>query len=475
MGYYDFPHTRNYDSDLGFLIKKYNELDNKYDTLIDIYNVIKKQITDITLEQLQKWLDDGTLENIINEQIFGQLNTRVDQLETNVNNTMNDLNNKTNITEYNQNVIQGHCRTYGIFERGCMASFITNDMNQPPQISGIIPGMNAVGYDSRDSVAVYMFGAGVPPLIDQSVSAFTSNSVSLPNLNVDEIVDNTHNLALKDLPFQNTIVDVYVDGSFTYFGFIKSFDPSTKTFTLRDGTGFYKYNSGSTDTYTPPANSQVLIGNITAVWGSNIIACDKVGGKSNNVRNLCGLELMVIKNNIHNGSRNLHLVTGGSQPNDWYILADGSKPTKNAAYMQNLTERGLICRLDNSVSNRGEFWLMGLQDSSGNDIFHIDGNGKQTNLGVNAVGVFPNSGNGDGYLNPHATVFILTDDTPHWMDYADVKIDGKIIILCNHGTSVTHEIAQGLGGQIFQIAPQKTRILIWVNGFWYPVLYTDLK
>ena len=323
MGYYDFPHTRNYDSDLGFLIKKYNELDNKYDTLIDIYTVVQKSITDITLEQLKKWLDDGTLENIINQQLLA---------------------NKTNITEYNQNILQGHCRTYGIYERGCMASFISNDLNQPPQISGINPNVDAVNYDSRDSVAVYMFGAGVPPLIDQSTSIFTSNSVTLPNLNVDEIIDANHNLTIRDIPFSNTLVDVYINGAFSYFGFVDHFDPASKTFTLRGGTGFYKYNSGNTTTYTPPNNSQVLIGNITAVWGSNIIASDMVGDRPNNVRNLCGLELMVIKNNNHNGSRNLHLVTGGSQTNDWYILADGSKPTKNAAYMQNLTERGLICR-----------------------------------------------------------------------------------------------------------------------------------
>ena len=72
MGYYDFPHTRNYDSDLGFLIKKYKELSNQYDvleekynTLLDIYSVVQKNIRDITIEQLQKWLDDGTLEGLI--------------------------------------------------------------------------------------------------------------------------------------------------------------------------------------------------------------------------------------------------------------------------------------------------------------------------------------------------------------------------------------------------------------------------
>lgn len=72
MGYYEFPNTRNYDSDLGFLIKKYKELGDDYNTLVQIYEEIKKQYDEIldnieiiTIQQLQKWLDDGTLENLI--------------------------------------------------------------------------------------------------------------------------------------------------------------------------------------------------------------------------------------------------------------------------------------------------------------------------------------------------------------------------------------------------------------------------
>lgn len=64
-GYYDFPHTRNYDSDLGFLIRKYKELGNDYNILVKIYEYIAEEIEDLTLNQLKEWLDDGTLENIL--------------------------------------------------------------------------------------------------------------------------------------------------------------------------------------------------------------------------------------------------------------------------------------------------------------------------------------------------------------------------------------------------------------------------
>lgn len=40
MSYFEFPHTRNYDGDLGYIIKKLNELKSKYDTFME-YNQIK--------------------------------------------------------------------------------------------------------------------------------------------------------------------------------------------------------------------------------------------------------------------------------------------------------------------------------------------------------------------------------------------------------------------------------------------------
>lgn len=92
MGFYNFPHTRNYDSDLGFLIKKYKQLVNqyesivdKYDTLTDIYNIVQAKIATITRQQLKEWLDDGTLELIISAELNIQLafNTTTELLATN--------------------------------------------------------------------------------------------------------------------------------------------------------------------------------------------------------------------------------------------------------------------------------------------------------------------------------------------------------------------------------------------------------
>lgn len=53
MGYYNFPHTRNFDSDLGFLIHSYIELMDNYKKLIDVYSRIEDKIQDVVLQLFQ--------------------------------------------------------------------------------------------------------------------------------------------------------------------------------------------------------------------------------------------------------------------------------------------------------------------------------------------------------------------------------------------------------------------------------------
>lgn len=40
MALYDYPHTGNYDQDLGFLIIRYKELIEEYEKLINVYQVL---------------------------------------------------------------------------------------------------------------------------------------------------------------------------------------------------------------------------------------------------------------------------------------------------------------------------------------------------------------------------------------------------------------------------------------------------
>ena len=66
MGYFnEFPHTRWYDGDLGWLIKIYKELLERYINNNEYLKEIYQKIENVTEEQLKEWLEDGTLANIM--------------------------------------------------------------------------------------------------------------------------------------------------------------------------------------------------------------------------------------------------------------------------------------------------------------------------------------------------------------------------------------------------------------------------
>lgn len=122
MGYYNFPHTRNFDSDLGFLIAKYIELGKDYESLVNYVESINNQIetiaTDVSIEKINELLQDGTFENLINDKLFDTMyesfekmyntmyesfeemynesETRIQELENDVNDDVTALNNRIN-------------------------------------------------------------------------------------------------------------------------------------------------------------------------------------------------------------------------------------------------------------------------------------------------------------------------------------------------------------------------------------------
>ena len=69
----EFPHTRTYDSDLGWIIKKMAELLTEWGGIKEAWEEFLKNfgdnVQDTVRNQLEIWLEDGTLENIISEYI----------------------------------------------------------------------------------------------------------------------------------------------------------------------------------------------------------------------------------------------------------------------------------------------------------------------------------------------------------------------------------------------------------------------
>lgn len=82
MGYYDFPHTRNYDSDLGFLIEKYKELKSTYN------NFVSKDEFNTTIGTLQRTLEKELKDTV--QELENNYNVFVDT----VNNTITLINGK---------------------------------------------------------------------------------------------------------------------------------------------------------------------------------------------------------------------------------------------------------------------------------------------------------------------------------------------------------------------------------------------
>lgn len=57
----EFPHTRNYDQDLGQLICMYKKLTDDYDTLVKIYEIVKQEIKEYSQTILNEYLASGQL------------------------------------------------------------------------------------------------------------------------------------------------------------------------------------------------------------------------------------------------------------------------------------------------------------------------------------------------------------------------------------------------------------------------------
>lgn len=92
MAFFEFPHTRTYDSDLGWLIKKMEELMNEYDTLMSWKSQHETEYADL-LRRVNS-LEDS-VNGFINEinQRFAQLESELEsEIYTQIQNALAELN-----------------------------------------------------------------------------------------------------------------------------------------------------------------------------------------------------------------------------------------------------------------------------------------------------------------------------------------------------------------------------------------------
>lgn len=137
----DFPHTRTYDSDLGFLIEEYKRLNGSYEILAQIYDLIKQNIKDITLEQLQEWLDDGTIENLL----LSLLNVKIQVKTFNEYKTGNNFIENQFIETNGFNIEDGQGATY-IVKKGTPTNYNDIALNSEYYATLLYPLENGLAY-----------------------------------------------------------------------------------------------------------------------------------------------------------------------------------------------------------------------------------------------------------------------------------------------------------------------------------------
>ena len=179
MGYFDYPGTSNYDSDLTFMIKLFKELIAKYEDLIDIYEEILERIDTIVADTLEKWLEDGTIKDLINEVIFNELNAKVDKALADIEVLNKEMLNKlgyfnTTIEMVNSVdiLVVGRCyKTLAFSELGDKGGqeWLVSDAESDKYFTFIYNGLYFImlGVPNSSSVGMLTFGDYVNELLDE--------------------------------------------------------------------------------------------------------------------------------------------------------------------------------------------------------------------------------------------------------------------------------------------------------------------
>lgn len=68
MAFFEFPHTRSYDSDLGWLIRKYDDLSKAYDTLTDCCADVQSRLE--ALETLYTQITTGNFPEAVTDAFY---------------------------------------------------------------------------------------------------------------------------------------------------------------------------------------------------------------------------------------------------------------------------------------------------------------------------------------------------------------------------------------------------------------------
>ena len=169
------------------LVAKINELVYANGDIYDKLNyLLNEGLSEEVVKALTDWLNDGTLSDIITEQVLVEIDSRLDAIENNTPYRDYDRN-ETGIGygENNNKIYEGFSqftkKTYGRYEQGTAVSIMANADNPKPELTGTdTKGLS--WYVGRDSCALYIANsAGQPALtIPADLVIYNANGCVLP-------------------------------------------------------------------------------------------------------------------------------------------------------------------------------------------------------------------------------------------------------------------------------------------------------
>ena len=219
-------------------------------------------VTEEIVKKLNLWLEDGTLANIINNNVFQLINNKINEYASKVDKIESEIPYKKYVRgediEINTNRYLQHGSTifanksYGRYEQGAPLSAIVGERNPQVEVLGTdTQGLSK--YTSRDSVALYCH----------------TNWNGEDKINLVGCTFNFDGLVIPQGVDTNKIkVGMIIDttGSKKCVGIISKVEG--QVITLIDGWYEVKTGVGSTIRTTPNGDSCV-INNITKLWGIN--------------------------------------------------------------------------------------------------------------------------------------------------------------------------------------------------------------
>lgn len=333
---------------------------NNYTEWVDeLIKWIKKEgLEEEVNKALDKMLEDGTLDNIINTNLLGDITSNLDKLKKILNTVVANIPytdyernvSKASFTDKTQYIKDGVVvskNNYGTYENGTVMSIITGEEKPIPQILGTdTKGLSR--YTNRDSVGLYVHNKSPQPILKVLDGVtYTSNTCVIPSAyDISNII-------------KGMVIDTLEP---RYVGVVTGVDTKSNTISV---DAWYKVvpETGSETPGIPQQNTGLKINMINKIWGINtniFIEKDCPAGTGfelgvfcshPNINDVGGIDVVNFGNTVHygfkaRGTKNNFLTGFISEKSGVHF--EGKSSSKNDILLQSINKDGTKFTIKNS-------------------------------------------------------------------------------------------------------------------------------